>query len=412
MAAQQYSDAAGTPVPPPPAYRDNSVADIFESAAALVGQGSDAAPHPLDGEPGFTTASDPLNLSRRLHSIGVDPGRKSSICVVMVDGLGQELLRTYGSYAPFLKKALSLGTLDAAFPTTTAASLTSLGTASAPGAHGVAGYEVRNPATNTVMNHLSGWDETVDPRWWQPLPTVFERYSTRIRVATISLKKYANSGLTGAGLRGGEFIAAAGYEARITRTLELLNSPTPTLVYLYWGELDQSGHRHGVGSKKWLHQLEELNLAMRRLSQRAPARAGILLTADHGMVNIPATSRIDYSREPELLENVALTAGEPRAVQLYLKDTSDAARAETAARWVRHWGDSAWVLDAHDLYERGYFGPIIRPDARKRIGDVLVCARDNIALYDMRHYRPQALEMVGQHGSLTEDERQIPLLYL
>jgi len=63
----------------------------------------------------------------------------------------------------------------------------------------------------------------------------------------------------------------------------------------------------------------------------------------------------------------------------------------------------------------------IRPDrldrraltaARERIGDILVCARDNIALYDMRHYKEQSLKMVGQHGSLTDAERRIPLLYL
>ena len=74
----------------------------------------------------------------------------------MVDGLGEQLLQSYGSYAPYLKKTVFLGALDAAFPTTTAASLGSLGTASAPGAHGIAGYEVRNPTTNTVMNHLRG----------------------------------------------------------------------------------------------------------------------------------------------------------------------------------------------------------------------------------------------------------------
>ena len=207
-------------------------------------------------------------------------------------------------------------------------------------------------------------------------------------------------------------MGATGYDARITYATELLASRTPTLVYLYWGELDQAGHRHGAGSDTWLEQLEELNLALRRLAQRAPAWAGIFLTADHGMVNIPEQERIDYSHDTELLNNVALTAGEPRAVQLYLHDTSEAARTETARRWAAAWGERAWVLDSRDLYTRGYMGPTVSEAARERIGDILVCARDDIALYDMRHYKEQSLKMVGQHGSLTDAERRIPLLYL
>ena len=408
-----YLDYAGNPVPLPPAYGSNSVADVFESAASLVAQGSlPRAPHPLDSEPHFDLGADSLNLAQRLTEVGADPYSYRNICVVMVDGLGEQLLQTYGSYAPYLKKTISLGSLDAAFPTTTAASLGSLGTASAPGAHGIAGYEVRNPADNTVMNHLSGWDKSVDPHTWQPLPTVFERYAADRRVVTISVGKYQGSGLTEAVLRGGEFVGAADYSARITYACELLASRTPTLIYLYWGELDQAGHRYGAGSDEWLEQLEELNLAMRRLSERSPAWAGIFLTADHGMVNIPQENRIDYSATPGLLENILMTAGEPRAVQLYLQDTSQEARNQTAQRWVQHWGKHAWILDSHDLYERGYYGPVIGDAARERIGDLIVCARDDYALYDMRRQKEHALAMVGQHGSLTDAERLIPLRYL
>ena len=409
----EYLDYAGNPVPPPPAYGSNSVADVFESAASLVAQRSlPRAQHPLDDEPDFSLDADPLNLAQRLTEAGADPNGYRNICLIMVDGLGEQLLQSYGSYAPYLKKTVSLGALDAAFPTTTAASLGSLGTASAPGAHGIAGYEVRNPTTSTVMNHLSGWDKNVDPHAWQPLPTVFERYCTDRRVVTISLEKYRGSGLTEANLRGGEFVGAADYNARITYACELLASRTPTLIYLYWGELDQAGHRYGAGSDEWLEQLEELNLALRRLAERSPAWAGIFLTADHGMVNVPQENRIDYSATKELLENVAITAGEPRAVQLYLHDTSPDARRQSAQYWVRHWGEHAWVLDSHDLYERGYYGTVIRDAARERIGDLIVCARDDYALYDMRRQKERALAMVGQHGSLTDAERLIPLRYL
>ena len=389
-------DVLGVPLPPAPAYGSNSIADVLESASSLVAQGSLARPaHALDADPAFRSSADPLNLATRLAEHDVDPASFRHVCVIMVDGLGEQLINSYGGYAPALRKSLNLGPLDAAFPTTTAASLTSLGTGAAPGAHGIAGYEVRNPDGNggagSVMNHLSGWDQSVDPHTWQPLPTVLERHHTNRRVLTISLGKYRGTGLTEAGLRGGDFVDAVGYNARVTYALEALSSRTPTTVYLYWGEIDAAGHRYGVGSDEWLQQLEELNSALKRLAERAPAWAALFVTADHGMVNVPEQRRIDYSG---------------------VEDASDAARAATAQRWAQYWGERAWVIDSRDLMRAGYFGPIVTDAARSRIGDLMVCARDDWALYDMRHYQERALHMVGQHGSLTDAERLVPLRML
>jgi hypothetical protein len=40
----------------------------------------------------------------------------------------------------------------------------------------------------------------------------------------------------------------------------------------------------------------------------------------------------------------------------------------------------------------------------------MIAARDSLALYDTRRSRPTAMEVVGQHGSLTKAEREVPLL--
>lgn len=402
-------DFAGTPFPEAPDYGSGTLAGIFESAGSLVAQQSlTPDPHPIWGE----GRHDPLNLATRIREAGYDPAKYRSVCVVMVDGFGENLLRRYASYAPYLKGVPSLGVLHSAVPSTTAASLTSFGTATPPGFHGVAGYEVRNPAKNTVMNQLSGWDKSVDPHDWQPHPTVFERYEKHVDVATVSLSKYEGTGLSEAALRGGRFIHASSPIARTTMATSILSGRKPSLVYMYWGEIDQAGHRYGVDSPQWLEQVEELNLAMRRLAERLPAHVLILLTADHGMVDIPEENRIDYSNDAELLENIEMTAGEPRNVQLYLKDKSPEAKQKTLKVWSEKWGEQAWVVDVDNLYEAGYYGQPITDEARARIGDIIVACREPIALYDMRHYKPHVLKMVGQHGSLSDDETSIPLLLL
>lgn len=402
-------DFCGTALPPLPGYGSNNVGDLFESCGTLTGQGAIVPDeHPLYG----LGQHDLIGLADRLQAVGKDPSRYRSVCLVMVDGLGQSLLSSYGSYAPFLKNATQLGPIHSAVPSTTVASLTSLGTSCPPGYHGMAGYEVKNPATGTVMNQLSGWDKTVSPREWQPYPTVFERYQKHLDVVTVSLSKYAGTGLSEAGLRGGRFVHASGYAARTTLAASVLMARKPSLVYLYWGEIDQAGHKYGVNSSQWLAQLEELNSALKSLARRLPPHVLLLVTADHGMVDIAPEGRIDYSGDKALLDNVELTAGEPRMVQLYLKDKSPAAVEDTLGRWGEAWGKQAWVMEAQQMFSAGYFGQTISESARLRIGDIIVATREPIALYDMRHYKPHALQMVGQHGSLTAAETQVPLLML
>ena len=59
----------------------------------------------------------------------------------------------------------------------------------------------------------------------------------------------------------------------------------------------------------------------------------------------------------------------------------------------------------------GLFGAV-DDDVRERIGDVLVAARARIAYYDDRLADKAAQNMIGQHGSLTDEERTVPLIPL
>jgi hypothetical protein len=183
-----------------------------------------------------------------------------------------------------------------------------------------------------------------------------------------------------------------------------------SLMYFYVNELDKAGHRYGCQSEQWEHQLEELDATVKRLSNTLPAGTTILLTADHGMLDVPEQQRIDYSAEPALVEGVRHTAGEPRMVHLYLENgTGPDVRDRLLAAWRARFGDRIWAFTRKDALAAGLFGTV-RPAVEGRIGDVMIAARDALALYDVRRVRPTAMEVVGQHGSLTKAEREVPLL--
>jgi hypothetical protein len=68
-----------------------------------------------------------------------------------------------------------------------------------------------------------------------------------------------------------------------------------------------------------------------------------------------------------------------------------------------------WAFTRDEAIAGGLFGDV-RPAVEGRIGDVMIAARDAVALYDGRRMRPTAMDVVGQHGSLTKAEREVPLL--
>ena len=96
-------------------------------------------------------------------------------CLLIVDGLGWELLRDHPAAAPFLSElARNSKPITAGFPSTTVTSLGSICTGLPPGQHGLLGYQVMIPGENRLLNGLR-WDSRVDPLEWQPLPTLYER---------------------------------------------------------------------------------------------------------------------------------------------------------------------------------------------------------------------------------------------
>jgi hypothetical protein len=353
------------------------------------------------GVPGFDNR---LNLPAAKH-----------VCVVLADGLGRQLLKQKTAHTPFLRSVLQAGPgavpvwLDAAFPSTTAASLASFGTGQPAGQHGMVGYDVLDPDQDRVVNMLGNWDDGVDPLRWQPLPTVFERAARHVDVSTVALPRFSDSAMTRAALRGGRFVAGTTSHARTAAAAEAMAGAERSLMYFYVHELDKAGHRYGCQSPQWEHQLEELDATVRRLNATLPAGTTVLVTGDHGMLDVPASQRIDYSAEADLIAGVRHTAGEPRMVHLYLDGADDAARHRLLEAWRSRFGDRIWAFTRDEAVAAGLFGEL-RSGIGPRIGDVMIAARDALAFYDTRRVQARALEVVGQHGSLTKAEREVPLL--
>lgn len=334
-----------------------------------------------------------------------------SAIVFVVDGLGTHNLAARRGHARFLGSVGSRRDVAwTVFPSTTASALTSLLTGTEPGTHGIVGYRARIPGTRTAPNQLHGWEtDGLDPHTWQRSRPLFEVEAEHGRPCfVVSRPDYTGTGFTAATLRGAQFVSAADVGERAAIAADLAARHPGALVYLYAPDLDSAGHRDGWESDRWTDALERVDAAARDLAAAIDPRTGVIVTADHGMVDVPAHKHVLLREGADLLEGVELIGGEPRMLHVYA--TPGHADA-VAARWREREHARAWVLTRDDAITAGLFGPVA-DEVRERIGDVLVAARGRYAYYDDREADKRPQRMIGQHGSLTEEERTVPLLRL
>jgi hypothetical protein len=265
---------------------------------------------------------------------------------------------------------------------------------------------VLDPALDTVFSELA-WDPRVDPLTWQPTTTVFEEAAAAgLPVVMIAPHWFDGSGLTLAALRGARFVAANTLEDRVDAALAVLAVHPRVLVYLYWGDVDKVGHVHGCESWQWGQEVERVDGELARLVRSARRDVLVAVTADHGMVDVPLTARVDLVDEPGLTRGVRHVGGEARALHLYC----EAGRAvEVAGTWRDRFGSEVVVVPRAQAIAQGWFGPVA-PEVEPRIGDLLVVTTGRTAIVDSATARPELLRLIGQHGARTPEETLVPVL--
>jgi len=347
-------------------------------------------------------------LLAALRGAGTDLAPARSVVLVVIDGLGAIPLRAHAGHARTLASAMAKKDVaGSVFPTTTAAALTSLVTGVAPGTHGMVGYRVLNPERGVLVNQLTEWESVgVDPLVWQSAPTLFEQATAAGRPAfVVGFPAYAGTGFTRAILRGAEFRSAQSPSDRVELAWELADANDGAIVYCYLPEVDKAGHKHGIDSAEWVRALEDVDAA---LSLRIPDGVGVLVTADHGMIDVPKHRQLVLDAADGWHDGIRHIGGEPRMLHVYTQ--ADADLLAILDRWRRDLEGTADVVSRTEAIDAGLFGAAVTDAARLRMGDLLVVARSNYALYDGEAEDQRGRSMVGQHGSLSPEEWRVPFI--
>lgn len=330
-------------------------------------------------------------------------GAARQVVLAVFDGLGWEQLQAAGALAPTLASGTG-GPITSVAPTTTATALTSIATGRTPAEHGVVGYRMAlqsNGAAPEVMNVLRWHTPAGDARRRYPAPELqpWPAFGTA-GVPAVTRAEFAQTGFTAAHLAGARLVGWRVPSTLVVEVQRLLATGAP-LVYAYYDGLDKVAHEHGLGD----HYRQELRAADRLvgdLLEVLPPGAALLLTSDHGQVEVGTSVRMPG---PELMRGVQLLSGEGRFRWLHARP---GAAADVAKAAEELHGDEAWVRTRQQVIDEGWFGGRLDDAVAARLGDVAIVARAPVAFLDPADTGETRL--LARHGSLTAAEMHVPLL--
>ena len=327
------------------------------------------------------------------------PARDAAGAVLLVlDGLGWHTLVEQTAVLPTLA-GLAGGPITTVVPSTTAAALTSLTTGLAPIDHGVVGFRMR--VDGAVLNVLR-WEVPAGRR--PPDPFTVQRQSAfgGRPVPVVTKAEFAATGFTAAHLRGARFVGWRSPSTLVHHCAVLAGAGEP-FVYAYYPGIDSVAHEFGLAHSAFVGELRFVDDLVARLLDALPETVTLVVTSDHGHVEVPEEG---WRSLAPLTELCAAVAGEGRFRYLYARP---GAAAELAAAAAACFETEAWVLPRERLLDEGWLGPPpARASVRRRVGDVTLAARGPVAFRDPE--LPREAELRGLHGSCTAAEMLVPLL--
>lgn len=347
-----------------------------------------------------------LAVQRKTNPLGLRSAKR--VVCVLVDGLGVENVMQRSGHAPWLTAQLNAGTTThAGFPSTTSANIASFATGLTPGEHGLVGHQVFDRHFDEKINLLTGWNERTDPAIWQPHPTISEQaFELGITANVIGHEEYRHTGYTKATMRKAEYIAAESMADRFEAASRVLQSSGESITYLYIPELDKFGHRNGWQSPGWANLLEELDGLLARFASKLPKDCGLIVTADHGMIDSSVDQRLLIDEQVDKGGLLEWFGGDTRVAYLYLKDP---AAAESMQRQLESQSALYQAVLTNDAIAANWFGPVGEM-AAQRLPELMLLARSNFTLFHSVYSKKRSIEMTAHHGGLSSNELRVPLI--
>ncbi|MBU0666961.1 MAG: alkaline phosphatase family protein [Nanoarchaeota archaeon] len=342
-----------------------------------------------------------------------------NVILIVIDGLGYNYLKKKDSESK-LNSYLQVK-LTSVFPATTACAISTFFTGLAPQQHAMTGWYINLKEQGVVASILrftprfgscSLSDYGIKAKHVLDQKTVFEKIKAQSAIVTHKIitqsefSRYVNQHSTIL-----TYETLKGFTRQIKKAT--ISNNKRKYVYAYWGELDHFNHEFGVGKKESEEHFKEIELEIEKLIQRLKnTNSLILITSDHGFVNIPPKNNIMMEKHPKIQACLsAPLCGEGRAVYCYVHPD----KAKEFERLVKKdFKNYCYLFKSQELVKKNFFG-LFKPNAKlaDRIGDYTLICKDQHRIKDVIVQDKEKKKILpGHHGGVTEDEMFVPLIII
>jgi hypothetical protein len=341
-------------------------------------------------------------------------GAHEHLIFVLLDGLGMNIIRRLPGDS-FLCRSLKRE-INAPCPSTTACALTCVATAAYPNRHCVTGWFSYLPDRDLSIVNLpfverfsgeSLLHRDIRPENLFPISSIYPRMShdpatfTPSFITSTPYNIYARGGTTGIGYH------------TITEAVDMIaerirEAESPTYTHLYLPEIDSMCHKRGVDHPEIVPLVMQIDAELGRLAESLDGRARIVVSADHGLVDVPRS------------QQTLLMQGDPLLALLKAPPTGD---ARLPIFHVREGKAAAFVEQFHARFEQGmilletkraeemqFFGPgPMSPTARARFGDYIGIAYRPATIAFHPPGKPVGELYLAVHAGMSPQEMEVPV---
>ncbi len=379
-----------------PDYRGGSIVNLMSSIEQGMGSGFELY------SPATTMPVSELRQSR-------------NVVLLVIDGLGYNYLTTHGTGSHL--QGYLRSSLTTVGPSTTSAAIPTFLTGVAPQQHGFTGwftwfrelgnilailpYQPRHGGCNLDQADFS-------PGMLSGSESIFERIPSGKHVVVperIAESKFNASFQDGA--RIWQFSELASFFGTVKAAATSKNKRN--YVYAYWPEFDGLAHSYGIASREVEQHFAELDEAFAKFVQSLQGTdSKIIVTADHGFVDIPSSGVVQLDDHPELADSLVLPlCGEKRFSFCYV-------HPERSERFQHYVGSelshAAELYRSADLIEQGWYGlGDAHSELESRVGHYTLVMKPGYKIRD-RVLGEKPKRHIGVHGGVTPEEMIVPLV--